>query len=131
MDNELNKYNEQEKLLKKEISTIEAELTRKKKDLTIIRNLKKKLNKAHPKEELEVNEYHQDLSWKMKVLYALTQLKEPRIIDVVELLIKKDKKELNEKTAYQSTFRTLNRLMIDGKVVKIGDYNSKYKLNVK
>lgn len=73
--------------------------------------------------------YTSGLKWKQKIYFVLNKLQEGTIDDITKAIIKHEPK-LKEQKVYVTIQRTIIRLVDDALIIKIGNYNSTYKLNL-
>jgi NAD(P)H-nitrite reductase large subunit len=87
-----------------------------------------KQNKPVKKKKLEISkEYNHDMKWESKVIYVVNKLKEPTLNEITDKLANLD--NASPEKIYLLVQQVIIRMIKANKLIKIGDYASKYKLN--
>jgi hypothetical protein len=92
------------------------------------RKVKSKIKGIY-KDEIPTD-YNDDLFKEQKVIFIINQLKAPTVREIAQFMHIASSGKESEDSLYKRAQQVVIKLGKEHKVLKIGDYNSKYKLNI-
>lgn len=75
--------------------------------------------------------FNENMLQEKKVIMALNELNEANVREISEWMYKREGGKIDRDTSYKRAQQVIIKLVKENKVIKIGDYASKYKLNIK
>lgn len=128
-----------EKQLKSDIQKIGIELEEKRHELSFVQQSidgfvshgKKKGSYIFPTIAVPA-EYNKDLRWEDKIGFVLNTKEDQTLNEICKEIASLEGKPTGDtKVIYPTIQQTILRMINDNKLIKHGDYRSKYKLNIK
>ena len=122
-------------LKENQINSHQKEINMCQKEIKIINQVIKSLRDLDVKDPLKIafdlpEKYTSDLKWEKKLLFLINKMNEAGIKELTEEILKRES-DLEYNKTYKIIQQNIFKLHNNGKLIKKGDYASKYKLNKK
>lgn len=128
-----------EKEILDEILKLDLEKRNKQLELAVVKDAMTKLTIRQTKDSAQFapeivipSEYDKESRWEDRIIWVLNKRKQATIKEITVEILKQEKMSKEEfDPTYKKIQQVILRMLNDIKVIKLGTYNSKYKLNIR